>query len=100
MQEIQQWDVVQTIVVIAGLFITLGAPILKLNSTIVKATSKISELSDRADRSEKDFHKHEEHDTLAHKRLWDKNKEQDDVINAHNTELQDHEFRITQLEKM
>lgn len=79
-----EWAVVGVIVVLAGLFITLGAPIIKLISSITKLTVTMEntrdELSSFARRN-----------TDAHRRLWDHNEKQD-------AEIMDHGNRIERLE--
>ena len=76
---------VQVIVVLLGLFITVGAPVIRLNSTIVKLTATVNNLGERLERLEGD-------NSDSHKRLWQKNEAQDKVLN-------DHETRIKVLER-
>lgn len=81
----EQWGVVQVIVVLVGLFITVGAPVIRLNSTIVKLTATVNNLGER-------FEKFEGDNSDSHKGLWLKNEAQDKVLN-------DHETRIKVLER-
>lgn len=73
------------IVVLIGLAGSIVGPIVKLNSSITRLTVTM-------DRLVKDVDSLKENSHDAHQRLWEKNDEQDKIIN-------DHESRITSLEK-
>lgn len=79
-----EWGVVGVLVVLVGLGVTVVKPLLELNSSIVKLTARLDQLtgslSDISDRNAK-----------SHDRLWKHNEEQDAL-------LDDHERRITVLE--
>ena len=79
-----EWGVVGVLVVLLGLGVTVVKPLLELNSSIVRLTARLDQLtgslSDISDRNAK-----------SHDRLWKRNEEQDAV-------LDDHERRITVLE--
>lgn len=79
-----EWGVVGVLVVLLGLGVTVVKPLLELNSSIVKLTARLDQLtgslSDISDRNAK-----------SHDRLWKHNEEQDAA-------LDDHERRITVLE--
>lgn len=77
-------DMVQNFSLLVGLFLTIGAPILKLIASITKLTSTVDNL-------QKDFDTVTSKNTDSHRRLWEKNDEQDEV-------LQDHEGRLIKLE--
>ena len=80
-----EWQVVGVIVVLVGLAGSIIGPVIKLNSSITRLTVTMERLV-----KDVDVIKENSHD--AHQRLWEKNDEQDKIIN-------DHEFRITSLEK-
>lgn len=87
-----EWTVVTALVVISGLFLTLGKPILTLNKNIVELNMTMKqqgkEIKDNAEElKEQKLHAHE-----AHQRLWDHNEKQD-------KQLTDHEQRIHDLEQ-
>lgn len=65
--------IVNTIVVLVGLFLTVGAPILKHGN-------KIQQVVDRIDNQQKEI-----------KTAWDR-------LNSHEKTIDDHEIRITVLE--
>lgn len=79
-----EWEVVGVIVALVGLFLTVGAPIIKLITSITKLTGTVDAL-------QKDMESLTTKNTEAHRRLWEHNEEQDDKIN-------DHESRIRVIE--
>lgn len=86
-----EWTVVSVIIAVVGLFFTVGKPIITLNSNIVKLNFTVEALSKEQGVQKAALEKQAEHDREAHKRLWDKNDEQDE-------KLTDHEARIGKLE--
>lgn len=80
-----EWSVVGVLVVVVGLFLSVGAPVIQLNSTITKLSTLVQSIQDRQARQERD-------NTDSHRRLWRHNDEQDATLN-------DHETRITILER-
>lgn len=79
-----EWTVVGVIIALVG----LGASVIK---PVVTLTRSITELTVVVERLEGELSKQAEHSRESHKRLWDKNEEQDD-------RLEDHERRIGSLE--
>lgn len=80
-----EWQVVGVIVVLVGLAGSIIGPVVKLNSSITRLTVTMERLVKDVDGLKENSHD-------SHQRLWDKNDEQDKIIN-------DHETRITSLEK-
>ncbi len=80
-----EWNVVGVLVVVAGLFLSVGAPVIRLNSTLTKLSTLVEAVQSRQDRQDPD-------NTDSHRRLWKHNDEQDAALN-------DHETRITILER-
>ncbi len=80
-----EWQVVGVIVVLAGLAGTIVTPLLRLNTAITRLTVTMERLT-------RDLDRQKDSDREAHRRLWDKNDRQDQRLN-------DHETRITGLEK-
>ena len=70
------WDVVVVIIALVGLFFTIGKPILTLISSMDKLSFTCSELSHKFGTFEKD-------NKDSHKRLWDHNETQDNILNDH-----------------
>ncbi|OUN81937.1 hypothetical protein [Gemmiger sp. An50] len=80
-----EWSVVGVLVVVVGLFLSVGAPVIRLNSTITKLSTLVEGLRDRQVQQE-------QNNSDSHRRIWKHNEEQDAVLN-------DHETRITILER-
>ena len=80
-----EWSVVTVLVVLAGLFATVGAPIIKLIVTLTKVNVLLDGLSKELNDA---ICKNKE----SHGRLWEHNNTQDEAI-------QNHEKRITVLEQ-
>ena len=77
-----EWGVVAVIVVLAGLFSTLLAPMLRLNSSITKLTVTMESTA-------KSLEELSKANTEDHRRIWKKEEEQDKVIGNHEYRLQD-----------
>ena len=80
-----EWNVVGVLVVVAGLFLSVGAPVIRLNSNLTKLSTLVEAVQSLQYRQERD-------NTDSHRRLWKHNDEQDAALN-------DHETRITILER-
>ncbi len=80
-----EWGVVGVVIALVGFAATFLAPALKLNASITKLTVTVEQLV-------RDMSEQRERSREVHKRLWDKNDEQDKTLN-------DHETRITTLER-
>jgi len=80
-----EWGVVMVLIAVAGLFATVGAPVLKLNGTIVKLQTVLTDLREEFDRSQRKSHE-------THTRLWQRGDALDE-------RLSDHESRIVRLEE-
>ena len=76
------WDIVKDIVVLAGLIATVTTPLLKLNASITQLKALLDSVVKQV----------QDNDRSNHKRLWEHNEEQDEI-------LQNHETRIHDLEK-
>lgn len=79
-----EWGVVGVIITLAGFGVTVVRPLLALNTSIVKLTARLDQMTDSLSEVS-------ERNTKSHDRLWKKNEEQDAT-------LDDHEHRITVLE--
>lgn len=79
-----EWGVIEVVVVLAGLAVTVGGPIVKLIATLVELITELREIR-------KDFDSVTTRNTESHRRLWRKNEEQDAL-------LRDHDGRIERLE--
>lgn len=86
-----EWGVVGVIVVLVSFVTALVAPIIKLNTNITKLTVLLDEAVKRIGKQEENSHN-------AHKRLWDKNGEQDKIISENSKTIYNHKSRISRLE--
>lgn len=79
------WDIVKDVVVLVGLIVTVTTPLLKLNTSITQLKALLDSVV-------KQVQDNDRSNSASHKRLWEHNEEQDEL-------LQDHETRIHDLEK-
>lgn len=80
-----EWGVVTVLIALAGLGMTVVKPLLSLNTSIVKLTSRLEHMNE-------DLHELTERNSKSHDRLWAKNDQQD-------RRLDEHERRIGVLEE-
>lgn len=76
-----EWQVVGVIVALVGLVSAIVAPIIKLNTSITKLTVLLDGLKSNQDSYEK-------RNREAHKRIWEHNGEQDEMLHKHETDIQ------------
>lgn len=79
-----EWTVVTVIIALVGFVAAVIKPIVNLNSTIVKLTTVVDNLKE-------DMDGFGTKNTESHRRIWEKNNQQDET-------LDDHEKRITTIE--
>ncbi|WP_291244615.1 hypothetical protein, partial [Fournierella sp.] len=58
-----EWGVVGVLVVLVGLFLSVGAPVIRLNSTITKLSTLVEGLRDRQVQQE-------QNNSDSHRRIW------------------------------
>lgn len=75
-----RYEVVVIVVAMLTTAITIGAPIIKLNTAITRLIVKLDGLG--ADLDDLEKHNHE-----SHRRLWEHNGEQDEKLADHETRL-------------
>lgn len=76
-----EWGVVGVLVVLVGLFLTVGKPILSLITALDKLTHICNELSNK-------FERFEMENKISHRRIWEHNTMQDERLNDHETRIQ------------
>lgn len=69
-----EWTVVTVCVALAGLFVTVGRPVVELNRSITRLTTMLDVVTQRLDRLEAD-------NRQTHARLWER-------LDAHEKRLQ------------
>lgn len=77
----ERYDVVIIVLGLLTTAIAIGAPVLKLNSTITKLGVTIDILI-------RDVQELEVHNRESHKRIWNHNNEQDETLADHECRLQ------------
>ena len=82
---VTEWEVFGVIVALVAFAISIGTPIVKLNTSITRLMDRLNMLDEGMDELTA-------RNSKSHERLWKHNEEQDD-------KLHDHETRITILEK-
>lgn len=80
-----EWTVVNVVVVLVGLFATVGAPIIKLITSLTKLTGEVTHLRESMSDAAKE-------NNASHKKICAHLDDQGE-------KLQDHETRITVLER-
>lgn len=80
-----EWGVVGVIVVLVGLFFAIYTPISKSTKENTKAMTELTVtmrvIGDK-------LSKFDEDNSKSHKRIWDHNDKQDEILNDHETRLQ------------
>lgn len=84
-RESLEWTIVTVLVTMAGLFLSVMTPLLKLNSTIIRLNASVDALNE-------EMEKYTVKNDQSHDRLWRKSDEQSERLN-------DHEKRIVRLEQ-
>lgn len=79
-----EWAIVTVLIALVGLFITVGKPIITLNSNITKLTVTVDNLQKSVDRLE-------EKQRNDNTKVWDR-------LTSDDKRLDNHENRITKLE--
>ena len=79
-----EWGVVGVIVVLLGLIVSVVKPLISLNAVLTRLTDAIKVL-------EKELSALSEKNGEAHNKLWNREREQDEI-------LRDHEFRLLKIE--
>lgn len=76
------WDIVKDIVVLAGLIMTVTTPLLKLNTSITQLKEMLNSVA-------KQVQENDNSNSASHKRLWERNEEQDETLQRHEQRLHD-----------
>nr|DAO25844.1 MAG TPA: hypothetical protein [Caudoviricetes sp.] len=76
------WDIVKDTVVLVGLIITVTTPLLKLNTSITQLKSLLDSVV-------KQVQDNDRSNSNSHKRLWEHNEEQDEILHNHEMRLHD-----------
>lgn len=82
-----EWDVFTVLVAVAGLFLSVGTPIIKLNSTITKLNVLLGQMQKRVENIDGEIEDIRQKSKESHRRIWEHNTEQDDKLNNHETRI-------------
>lgn len=77
-----EWLIFKDIVVIVGLIITVTTPLLKLNTSITELKTLLESVVKKVETIDNN-------NTNSHRRLWEHNTEQDQVLQNHERRLHD-----------
>ena len=86
-----EWTAVTVLAAIAGLGVTVGGPVVRLNSSITRLTALLQARERRLDALEAALAAQQSKAAESHRRLWTREEEQD-------RRLADHEARLQLLE--
>lgn len=86
-----EWTAVTVLAAIAGLGVTVGGPVVRLNSSITRLTALLQAVERRLDALEAALAAQQSKAAESHRRLWTREEEQD-------RRLADHEARLQLLE--
>ena len=86
-----EWTAVTVPAAIAGLGVTVGGPVVRLNSSITRLTALLQAMERRLDALEAALAAQQSKAAESHRRLWTREEEQD-------RRLADHEARLQLLE--
>lgn len=86
-----EWSVVSVLIAIVGLFATVGMPVIRLNSSIVRLNCSVEILTEHQKEQDAAIKGQAEKASEAHSKIWSHEEEQDRQLN-------DHEVRIKGLE--
>lgn len=76
------WEIVAGMVTFAGFLITVVKTVVPLTNAVTRLTERIDALGEQVDELD-------EKKTEAHKRLWNHNDEQDEMLQNHEQRLHD-----------
>lgn len=87
------WEIFLGIAALISFVIAITGPMMKLNTSITKLNNAVDVLRDALDRIEKDNDK-------SHKRLWEHNGIQDELIAEHSKKINNIEHTMIMTEKL
>jgi hypothetical protein len=76
------WDIVKDTVVLIGLIVTVTTPLLKLNTSITQLKALLDSVVMQVQDNDRS-------NSASHKRLWEHNEEQDEILHNHEMRLHD-----------
>lgn len=87
------WEIFLGIVALFSFIVAVAGPLLKLNTSITKLNASVDVLKDAIDKIDKD-------NENSHRRIWEHNDEQDEILKEHEKRLNDIEHTMDITEKL
>lgn len=82
-----EWTVFTVLSAVAALGISIGVPLIKLNSTITTLTVTLEHLKGDVEANAKAIENSRQNAKESHRRLWDHNEKQDEKIENHDRRI-------------
>lgn len=87
------WEIFLGIVALFSFIVAVAGPLLKLNTSITKLNASVDVLKDAIDKIDKD-------NENSHRRIWEYNDEQDEILKEHEKRLSNIEHTMDVTEKL
>lgn len=82
-----EWVVVTVIIALVGLFVTVGKPVINLNSNIVKLNCSVEALTEHQREQDAKLEAQACKASEAHEEIWEHERQQDKKLNDHETRI-------------
>lgn len=82
-----EWGVFGVIVALASFIAAVVTPMLKLNSSITKLNVTINYMNQQLTNQNAEIDRIRERSRESHRKLWEKNDEQDGVLDSHDKRI-------------
>ena len=83
-----EWTAFETLAAIAALFLSIGVPVIRLNSSITKLTVMLERVERDVESNRQQIAAQKEAARASHEKLWRHNEEQDELLQRHETRIQ------------
>ena len=83
-----EWTAFETLAAIAALFLSIGVPVIRLNSSITKLTVMLERVERDVESNRRQIAAQKEAARASHEKLWRHSEEQDERLNDHETRIQ------------
>lgn len=82
-----EWSIVEVIVVLIGLFVTVGKPMVNNTKAMTELNCSLKQLTDQQKETQDELEEFKDKNTESHRRLWKHNEQQDAKLNEHDKEI-------------
>ena len=83
-----EWTAVETFAALTALFLSVGVPVIRLNSSITKLTVMLERVEQDVAANRRQLDAQRAAARASHEKLWRHNEEQDAQLQNHETRLQ------------